>query len=90
MTIRSLHISVTVTTLSSLGPIVILLLLRLLFTKFRAKILLHIGPLLHLGPKRITFRTFITFRVICYFEALHEALPERQFKDDSIFRNGLL
>ena len=71
MTIRPLHISVTVTTLSSLEPIVILLLLLpLLFTTFRAKSLLHIGPSLHLGPKRITLRTFITFRVICYIWGL--------------------
>lgn len=77
MTIRPLHISVTVTTLSSLEPIVILLLLLpLLFTTFRAKSLLHIGPSLHLG-------SFATF------EALHEALPGRQLKDDGIFRNGL-
>ena len=50
--------------------VILLLLLRLLFTTFRAKSLLHIGPSLHLGPKRITLKTFITFRVICYIWGL--------------------
>ena len=90
MTIRPLHISVTVTTLSSLEPIVILLLLRLLFTTFRAKSLLYIGPSLHLGPKRITLIGFLLhLGSFATCEAFHEALLGRQFTDDGIFRNGL-